>query len=891
MDNDTVPPLFCFPYSETAVNRLLAMGNEAQKLFPSGKIYSSADDLRKEIRSWATKKGFSITSEGAMFACSRCVKPQSTISKQIKRQKIAPVPPNNQRKHNSTRVNCPFQIRYSPCNRKVDGDKSVKITTTNYLHDNGCNPSSAQLAVEKRKSGIFSVATHEGQIRSIMTLLGTGTYVPTSLLREMMLPMYPSGTSLDSRLIFNFRVKMKLYMLRNPTECLSNVTVTEQDQASLLVTDDVSLECPQFLTNALCQFKELLKDAMTDHNDLHQIRKFLKLMSDVDDTFTYRQSLSDDGSATGFVWQTGVMRRDFELFGDVLFVDCLGRSINEKGWPINTIAMLDGDKKVCLPCEGLTIGESVDSYAWLIKSAVSMAPGRRLEDIRVIYSDGINGGETLLDKLGIRDSCKIVLDHHHLLSEKLGAWPKEFGLAFWPVIREPLSLMVKSYEEEKYIQGLNAVRQAVSHNDKWLQYVENNIHAKRHMFANHLVKTYSGNLHRSGNAPAESNHASIISRLGSLVATPPEIVCNLINRHKQISSERCFAIRKYNMQCMAKSMSMKDINNREALLTLNSYGYKWYDSAMRYSKTLLHETDEDTVTYKDRFDGNVITLKIGATTCSCRRWIATNASQCAHLLLLHNGCFVKSLWSEKWYQRTDLDVSRNVGFEKFGKTMSDIVLPNTIVEHNNELVDTDDVHVNAVFEATEKENADPNTVLMEVDERPKHKMTLRDMMDVCCKFAYAVNGVRDPSQQQMYMGAVVKLTEFARGNYADGNFSLEQSINKYLSLFTQNLPQQDLFSATSSQLDKTSTTNNMSNGATPGTNGGCRLQSKNERIVNSLKNSTRRTRVCSLCMKPGHRAGRNCLLLKSANVTKRNVLTSLNILNRLSSQEFYNYSP
>jgi hypothetical protein len=31
------------------------------------------------------------------------------------------------------------------------------------------------------------------------------------------------------------------------------------------------------------------------------------------------------------------------------------------------------------------------------------------------------------------------------------------------------------------------------------------------MFAHHLVKMYEGNLHRSGNAPAESNHASIIT--------------------------------------------------------------------------------------------------------------------------------------------------------------------------------------------------------------------------------------------------------------------------------------------------------------------------------------------------------------------------------------------
>jgi hypothetical protein len=284
--------------------------------------------------------------------------PKSTVNKLNKRARTTPIPINKQRKRNSTRVDCPFQVRYCLCDRlayNTVGDKTIKITFTNFLHDNGCNPSSAQYAVEKRKSGHFVVATHEAQIRSIMSLLSAGTYVPTSLLREMMVPLYPQGTSIDSKLIFNFRVKMRLFMARS-TESVNTLTVTEKDEASLLVTDDASIETPQFMTNALIQFKELLKDAMGDHNDLHQIRRFLTLMSKADETFTFRQSLSDDGSATGFVWQTGIMRRDFELFGDVLFVDCLGRSLNDKGWPINTIAMLDGDKKVCLPCEGLTIG-------------------------------------------------------------------------------------------------------------------------------------------------------------------------------------------------------------------------------------------------------------------------------------------------------------------------------------------------------------------------------------------------------------------------------------------------------------------------------------------------------------------------------------------------------
>ncbi|KAG7363966.1 hypothetical protein IV203_037168 [Nitzschia inconspicua] len=87
-------------------------------------------------------------------------------------------------------------------------------------------------------------------------------------------------------------------------------------------------------------------------------------------------------------------------------------------WPINTIAMLDGEKRVCLPCEGLTISETIDGYVWLIESVAAMAPGRKLCDVKFIIGDGIFASETLLSKLCIHDTCHLILDHHHLLSAR-----------------------------------------------------------------------------------------------------------------------------------------------------------------------------------------------------------------------------------------------------------------------------------------------------------------------------------------------------------------------------------------------------------------------------------------------------------------------------------------
>ena len=538
---------FNHPYSVDDRQLLTSIEDEATGLFPVGKEYSDPASLRDTLRNWAAKKGFSITSHGSAFNCSRCAVPQSYLNKRLK---LAPVPESKQRNRQTTRVDCPFSVKFSKKNRQDANDKTIKITRVCFRHDNGCLPSPEQLAVEKRKAGSLNVSVHEARIKSIMATLNTNVSVSTSLLREMMKPLYPPGTSLDAKLIFNFRLKIKRMIAAAPGDVMA-VTVTEDDETDLLAPYDENAETPSFLTEALQQYQELLAQALHDQNDVTRIKKFLQSMSAADSTFTYRESWSDDGTPTGFVWQTGVMRRDFELFGDVLFVDCLGRHLNNKGWPVNTLAMLDGEKRVCLPCEGLTIGESVEGYAWLIKSTVDMAPKRQLSDIKVIYADGILAGETILRQLGIEDTCHLVLDHHHLLSEEIGAWPKEFTLAWWGRVKDDLGIMVKSYDVVEYNAALGRLRAVVARDRRLSQYLETSIHAKRHLFANHLIQNYHTNLKRQGNVPAEANHSSIVGRIGSLVVTPVELISNLINRHVNISAERNHEIQQYSLQCNA----------------------------------------------------------------------------------------------------------------------------------------------------------------------------------------------------------------------------------------------------------------------------------------------------------------------------------------------------
>ncbi|KAG7347922.1 hypothetical protein IV203_016627 [Nitzschia inconspicua] len=312
---------------QLAVIESIAM--EASSMFCVGATFTSSGELRDSVRKFAHKKGFSVTSSGTRFSCSRCAAAPSYIARRLKKQQQ--IPPGKRRKRNTTRVGCSFQISYTHFNRNEKrADQPIRINaSTCYHHSNGCFPSSSQLAIEKRKAGAITAAVNESTIKSILAVMATGQRIPVEMLRRLVRPLYPPGTSLDSQLLFNIRLKIKRMLAKGDIDLTSH-TVTEEDEAHLLSnTEDLDYkQSPDFLTEAFLQFRELLQESLGDQNDVQRMIHYLEKMVKCDPTFDYRIGRSADRTVTGFVWQTGVMRRDFELYGDVLFVDCMGKSIN-----------------------------------------------------------------------------------------------------------------------------------------------------------------------------------------------------------------------------------------------------------------------------------------------------------------------------------------------------------------------------------------------------------------------------------------------------------------------------------------------------------------------------------------------------------------------------------
>ena len=220
-----------------------------------------------------------------------------------------------------------------------------------------------------------------------------------------------------------------------------------------------------------------------------------------------------------------------------------------------------------------------------------------------------------------------------------------------------LTVLVKTMSQENYDLALDRLRAQFHGDAKRSSYLEDNIHGKRCLFANHITQSYPGNLHRQGNAIAESNHSSILSRLSGLVQTPVRLVQSMIQRHADMSAERNNFLATHHLKCVALSRKAKDRREEQAVLSLSSSGFIWHRKAVKSATYLNMTVNPDgsrTFTSKTNPDAQSFWLPAGnVSSCTCSRCVALAEAQCCHLILTRGG-FSLELWGKRWHQRTRL---------------------------------------------------------------------------------------------------------------------------------------------------------------------------------------------------------------------------------------------
>jgi hypothetical protein len=201
----------------------------------------------------------------------------------------------------STRCDCPFKITYRMVQKSDKSNKSVVLTgSCIYRHANGCFPSTGQLNVERRKSGMYSRAVHQSQITTILTVLNTKQKISARLLRDLVRPMFPPSQSLHAQFLINFRRKAQSSLDKKKIGAVHQISVTPENEAFLLSADSL----PRYYTIYFLLLDQCIRDASLRISDTQQIDTFLQLLAHEDPSFKYRRVTNPNGDVTGYVWQT-----------------------------------------------------------------------------------------------------------------------------------------------------------------------------------------------------------------------------------------------------------------------------------------------------------------------------------------------------------------------------------------------------------------------------------------------------------------------------------------------------------------------------------------------------------------------------------------------------------
>lgn len=116
--------------------------------------------------------------------------------------------------------------------------------------------------------------------------------------------------------------------------------------------------------------------------------------------------------------------------------------------------------------------------------------GRDKSSVKMIFGNGIFCGGTFLSLLYMQDTCHIGLDEHHLLL--MEDWPGYFGVYMWPSLKDEFLAYVYSKTEVECDERYLKLRWLVKHKAHWLNYVEKEIHAHKHLFVRCCIAAISG---------------------------------------------------------------------------------------------------------------------------------------------------------------------------------------------------------------------------------------------------------------------------------------------------------------------------------------------------------------------------------------------------------------
>ena len=238
--------------------------------------------------------------------------------------------------------------------------------------------------------------------------------------------------------------------------------------------------------------------------------------------------------------------------------------------------MLDDNKTVAVIAESIVCSERLDAYQFVLRSIFEMAPLRSKETVRVLASDCFVTS-SLLEKLQIQSTCKLMWDHYHILEV---VWPSQLGPHYFTMACPLLAAWLNSSMQEAFDATMGEICTVLEERPDHVSYIQG-WGKDRHHFAAYLLDSYPGSLNRRGSSASEQNHSSYVAIIGSGFTDNPCLMLEkTIGRQTEINRKRNEKIAVYfckSVRDREQALASGDQTRADALDYLSLWGLELWN--------------------------------------------------------------------------------------------------------------------------------------------------------------------------------------------------------------------------------------------------------------------------------------------------------------------------
>lgn len=393
-----------------------------------------------------------------------------------------------------------------------DDGVPVIISSAKCVHTGTCKPCTQQQIIQRARSGEYIKCISDVALFTLCTIYKEKMAIKSYYIKSILQSQFPSNHNVTKFHVFNMKKRIKMMM-----PMLENVSNFQDFQRIFKTTklikglDDTPLTDDNIAELGRDTWDELLNDGESEHC-FFTFAEYMQTLKDCNSGFDYQLLTDMNGRYTGCIWQTSIMKDNFDRFGGYLSIDAMKRGINKLLWPYMSIAMFNEINCVCVACEAIICSEREEAYHAMIQFVLKNSRRRTNENIHVIAADGFINQDCVTNRFGLPNAI-YMCDMWHLFDSIL---PKRFGLETFNNLKTYLKDMVYSRTQTLFEEAYNKAMNVLLQNELRNENLEENLrkfYNERSTYATYILSKKRGTRGCHGSSISESNHSSVLVHL------------------------------------------------------------------------------------------------------------------------------------------------------------------------------------------------------------------------------------------------------------------------------------------------------------------------------------------------------------------------------------------